>query len=171
MILVTPLPVWRLVTGRVRSLWRQFLPAFFCWTLFACFLTPPRYFAEDLMRAALVVFTILLITPGVGMEFAVNVRGHWRAVLATSAVVLVVPGIVFLFALGDSWPATFLCCAILWISGMLITPALQLQMKERRLAFLHPHRRQRHHSRWFPRTGTLRLRAYSAVVRALAPPP
>jgi hypothetical protein len=147
LILVTPLPAWKLVSGRTRSLWRQFLPAYIAWSVFSFAPLPIIAFDESLIQMVWFTFTVLLVAPVVGLDCAVNLQGHWRAVLATTAAVLLVPGTVFVYGLSFGRGAAFLSCVILWIVGMLTTAGLELQMKERRFRYLHPHAARRRHSR------------------------
>jgi len=142
LILLTSLPPWRLVTGRVRSLWVQLTPAILTWAAFGFALAPPDD-REAWLRIGCLVFTALMVTPVVGVDCAANFHGHWRSVLITAATVFLAPAVVFLYAFADGWAAVIVCCAIIWIVGLLTAAGLHLQMTERRLRYLHPHRVRR----------------------------
>jgi len=147
MILITPLKPWLLISGRTRSLWEQFSVACVIWILSAC-LPVSRSLVNELTPVFFAVAFMLVITPVVGLDCAVNLRTKWAAILATGAAILLVPGTTFLYNLGNgSWGAVGGCFAILGLVGFLTLAGLHLQMNERSLGYLNPNRSRRRHRR------------------------
>ncbi|MBI3876223.1 MAG: hypothetical protein HY300_09770 [Verrucomicrobia bacterium] len=101
LLLCTPMSPSQIIWGRVRALWKQFLPA---WLML---LIAPIYFPLASANSVLATIALLFVgaftaLPVLGLLFSFRMRSFVAAVSLTLAVGLVVPHLGYLIMFADS---------------------------------------------------------------------
>lgn len=118
LLLVSPLAESTIIWGRVRGLWSQFFPAsgvlLGIWTYSSCVLQKPPYntFSYIGTKEQILFFAVTFLTlPVIGLYFSLRYRNFVAALLATVAVGLLAPMVLWelpdllwwLYAGGNAW--------------------------------------------------------------------
>lgn len=95
LLLVSPLPSWRMITGRLIGIWGQFLPAgVLCvavWAYFSSVATLSSFRGTEGMMPIGFFVSSYLALPVIGLFFSLNSRNFIVALLATLAIGLFIP--------------------------------------------------------------------------------
>jgi ABC-type transport system involved in multi-copper enzyme maturation permease subunit len=139
LLLISPLAEGDIISGRLRGLWGQFLPAFgtlfFLWLYLSSFISETYYAAPILFHIC--TFATL---PIVGLYYSLRCRNFLAAFLMTFLVGLLLPVVLGILLynsstdeslLGQSMGAAFFQCVLAFLCGN----ALYHRLKERQFSF------------------------------------